>query len=154
VDTDCGAQGKDVAGEVDCARDDDVPPVRHGSEEPGDGDVPVREAEIQIGDACVVCWRSPADRAHLIDRSLVPDHHWDPARTVRLCREHHEKYDDHDLDLLPYLEPHHRAELARAVQVFGLLGTLERVTGMAWRAHPLAPTTTPALHAGGVVSDA
>ena len=95
-------------------------------------------SEIQTGNACIVCWRAPTDRAHLIDRSLAPDPHGDPLRVVFLCREHHESYDNHDLDLLPYLEDRHRPELARAVAVFGLVGTLERVTGMAWRAHPLA----------------
>lgn len=92
---------------------------------------------------CVVCWKA-GENAHLIDRSLVPDPDSDPRRVVALCREHHEQYDDHELDLLPYLEPGHRSELARAVEIFGLLGTLERVTGMAWRAHPLAPRANEA----------
>jgi hypothetical protein len=51
---------------------------------------------------------------------------------VSLCRDHHTAYDDHRLDLLPYLEPGHRSELARAVEVHGLIGTLERVTGQHW----------------------
>lgn len=93
---------------------------------------------IQTGNACIVCWRSPTDRAHLIDRSLAADPYGDPRRVVFLCREHHDAYDAHTLDLLPYLEPHHRAELARAVELVGLVTTIERVTGMAWRAHPLA----------------
>lgn len=87
---------------------------------------------VQTGNACIVCWKSPTDRAHLIDRSLVPDRHWDPARIVFLCREHHDAYDAHELDLLPYLEARHRHELARAVECFGLLATLERVTGKTW----------------------
>lgn len=90
--------------------------------------------DVQTGNACIVCWKTPTDRAHLIDRSLVPDPHSDPLRVVRLCRGHHDAYDDHELDLLPYLEPNHRAELARAVKIFGLVGTLERVTGSTW--HP------------------
>lgn len=89
-------------------------------------------SELQTGNACIVCWRSPTDRAHLIDRSLAPDPYSDPARVVYLCREHHDVYDDHRLDLLPYLEPRHRHELARAVEVHGLIGTLERVTGCSW----------------------
>ncbi len=98
----------------------------------GGRDVP--EAEVQTGNACIVCWRSPTDRAHLIDRSLAPDPHGDPKRVVFLCREHHEAYDNHTLNLLPYLEPRHRAELARAVEVFGLIGTLKRVTGKSFLA--------------------
>lgn len=90
------------------------------------------DAEIQTGNACIVCWRAPTDRAHLIDRSLFPDAHADPARVIYLCREHHNAYDAHELDLLPYLEPRYRHELARAVECFGLIGTLERVTGKSW----------------------
>lgn len=89
-------------------------------------------SEIQTGNACIVCWRSPTDRAHLIDRSLAPDPYSDPMRVVYLCREHHDAYDAHELDLLDVLEKRHRRELARAVEVFGLLGTLKRVSGTAW----------------------
>lgn len=78
--------------------------------------------------ACIVCWRQ-GEHAHLIDRSLCPDPYQEPRRIVALCREHHERYDAHQLDLLPYLEPGHRSELARAVECVGLLGTLKRVTG-------------------------
>jgi hypothetical protein len=94
------------------------------------------EVEVQTGNACIVCWRSPTDRAHLIDRSLAPDPYSDPARVVYLCREHHDAYDGHTLDLLPYLEPRHRHELARGVEIFGLVGTLERVTGHHWHPGP------------------
>lgn len=81
---------------------------------------------------CIVCWRAPADRAHVIDRSLAPDAGGDMLRTVRLCRHHHTEYDDHRLDLLPYLAKTHRAELALAVELVGLVTTLERVTGKTW----------------------
>jgi hypothetical protein len=91
------------------------------------------------GDACIVCWQGPADRAHLIDRSLVSDPHEEPKRTVRLCREHHEAYDNHTLDLLPFLEKCFRPELARAVEIAGLVTTLERVTGRAWAPIPTLP---------------
>jgi hypothetical protein len=87
---------------------------------------------VQTGNACIVCWRSPTDRAHVIDRSLARDPYSDPARVVYLCREHHDAYDNHTLDLLPYLEPRHRHELARAVELVGLITTLERVTGCTW----------------------
>ena len=89
--------------------------------------------DLEIGDACIVCWQTPTDRAHLIDRSLVPDPQNHPLRVVRLCRAHHGAYDDHRLDLLPFLEPRHRRELAYAVEIFGLVGTLERVTGLGLR---------------------
>lgn len=89
------------------------------------------------GRACIVCWQGPTDRAHLIDRSVAPDPDSDPLRVVRLCRAHHDAYDAHTLDLLPFLEKGLRAELARAVEVAGLVTTLERVTGRAWAPIPI-----------------
>src|SRR5262245_29804543 len=93
-------------------------------------------ADVQTGNACLVCWKAPTDRAHLIDRSLAPDPYGDPLRVIYLCRAHHEEYDSHRLDLLPYLQDRHRRELARAVELVGLITTLERVTGAAWQPVP------------------
>ncbi len=75
----------------------------------------------------------PVDPAHLIPRALCPDTDGDPRAVVPLCRHHHDGYDGKpgvapSLDLLPYLEPHYRDELAFAVQRVGLLSTLRRVT--------------------------
>jgi hypothetical protein len=53
----------------------------------------------------------------------------DPDCVVALCRRHHRAYDAGRLDLLPYLEPICRRELAHAVGHLGLVGTLRRVTG-------------------------
>lgn len=85
------------------------------------------------GQPCLVCWQLPSDPAHLIDRSLVPDPTGDPLRVVPLCRKHHDAYDDRDLDLLPYLRRQGR-EVGHAVEIFGLLSTLERVTNTRWSA--------------------
>lgn len=104
----------------------------HAARETATADSQIHADEVQTGNACLVCWRAPTDRAHLIDRSLAPDPYSDPRRIVFLCREHHDAYDAHELDLLPYLQTRHRPELAYAVEIFGLIGTLERVTGMHW----------------------
>lgn len=79
--------------------------------------------------ACVVCREPGCDPAHLIDRSLLTEGQDDPRAVVGLCRGHHRAYDDGQLDLLPYLEPHWREELAFAVERFGLRATYQRVTG-------------------------
>lgn len=86
-------------------------------------------------DVCVVCWQVPTDRAHLVDRSLAPDPFDDPLRVVHLCRRHHDEYDAHELDLLGPLGVRHRQEVARAVEVHpgGILGALERLSGLKWR---------------------
>ena len=84
--------------------------------------------------ACLVC-RGHAGHchpAHLIDRSLTTVGQDDPRAVIPLCPEHHRLYDDPigtgGIDLLPFLEPHYRAELAYAVERVGLLTTLRRVT--------------------------
>jgi hypothetical protein len=82
------------------------------------------------GRACLVCASTPVDAAHLIDRSLGSGD--DPRDVVPLCRRHHREYDQGALDLLPYLEPRYRTELARAVELVGLLRALARVTNHRW----------------------
>lgn len=83
--------------------------------------------------SCLVCAGAPVHPAHLIDRSLCPTGADDALAVVALCPSHHRQYDDHELSILEYLEPHHRDELAFAVKRFGLISTLERVTGERWR---------------------
>jgi hypothetical protein len=46
-----------------------------------------------------------------------------------LCRPCHRAYDRGELDLLPYLEPAWRAQLAHAVGHVGLIAALRRITG-------------------------
>lgn len=76
---------------------------------------------------CVRCKRPDRSTpAHLIDRSLGGDD--DPRAVVPLCLECHRLYDDGRCDLLPFLEPHYRAELAYAVELVGLVAALNRIT--------------------------
>jgi hypothetical protein len=88
--------------------------------------------------SCIVCGRQPEwdgiplDPMHLIDRSLCADPSNDPLRVVPGCRLCHSAYDDGKLDLLPFLEPGWRAELAEAVRLYGLIPTLQRVTNERW----------------------
>jgi hypothetical protein len=86
-----------------------------------------RQQEAVRDKACIVCTASPCDPAHLIDKSLATDL-GDPRAVVPLCRRCHRAYDEGGLDLLPYLEPRWRVELAFAVERVGLLSTLQRVT--------------------------
>jgi hypothetical protein len=46
---------------------------------------------------------------------------------VPLCRFHHRAYDRRELDLLPFLEPAWRAQVAHAVGHIGLIGALRRI---------------------------
>lgn len=84
--------------------------------------------------ACVCCAKhaGACHPAHLIPKGLVHDGEGDPRATVPLCPEHHRLFDTGELDLLPHLEPHWREQLAYAVERFGLLPTLRRVTNQRW----------------------
>jgi hypothetical protein len=80
------------------------------------------------GAPCIVCAaRTAIDPAHLVPRGIGG---CDDARcVVALCRIHHRAYDRGRLDLVPYLEPRHRAQAAHAVAHLGLIGALRRLSG-------------------------
>lgn len=86
------------------------------------------------GKACLVCRRpGPCHPAHIVDRSLLGEDQDHELAVIWLCaQECHRAYDDGDLSILEYLEPHHRDRLGFAVARFGLLRTLERVTNQRW----------------------
>ena len=77
---------------------------------------------------CIVCGaRTAVDPAHVVPRSLGGCD--DALCVVALCRPHHRAYDRGRLDLVPYLEPSHRAQAAHAVGHLGLAGALRRLSG-------------------------
>jgi hypothetical protein len=81
------------------------------------------------GRPCIVCGATHRiDPAHLIPRSLGGC--GDPTCVVPLCRSCHRAYDRGERDLLPYLEPAWRAQLAHAVGHVGLIGALRRISGL------------------------
>ena len=87
-----------------------------------------RQRAAVAGRSCIVCGTERRiDPAHLIPRSLGGC--GDAACCVPLCRPHHRAYDRGELDLLPYLEPAWRAQLAHAVGHVGLIGALRRISG-------------------------
>lgn len=80
------------------------------------------------GRTCIVCGSERRiDPAHLIPRSLGGC--GDALCVVPACRRCHRAYDRGELDLLPYLEPGWRAQLAHAVGHAGLMGALRRISG-------------------------
>jgi hypothetical protein len=81
------------------------------------------------GRPCIVCGAtSPVDPAHLTSRAQGGCDA--PTCCIALCRVHHRAYDAGELDLLPFLEPGCRAQLAHAVGHVGLIGALRRVSGI------------------------
>lgn len=98
-----------------------------------------RQRTAVAGRVCIVCGSDRRiDAAHLIPRSLGGC--GDPLCVVPACRVHHRAYDRGELDLLPYLEPGWRAQLAHAVGHVGLIGALRRIRGR----HLVAPDTASA----------
>lgn len=87
-----------------------------------------RQRASVAGRPCIVCGADRrVDAAHLIPRSLGG---CGEVRCVTaLCRACHRAYDRGELDLLPYLEPAWRAQLAHAVGHVGLIGALRRISG-------------------------
>jgi len=80
-----------------------------------------------VGSACVVCQQTKGiTPAHLAPRSLGGCDESDCV--VPMCFLHHRAYDTGRLDLLPYLEPCWRVELAHAVLHLGLIGAYRRLT--------------------------
>jgi hypothetical protein len=83
------------------------------------------------GRSCLVCGKRPVDPAHLVPRSLGGCD--EPDCVVPLDRRCHRAYDRGELDLLPYLEPWYRAELAHALTHLSLLSLVRLVTETRWR---------------------
>jgi hypothetical protein len=71
---------------------------------------------------CRVCRRGDGhiDAAHVIPRSLAPNHGEQADAIVGLCRVCHTEYDEHRLDLLPFLS------LAEQVSAVLAAGGIER----------------------------
>jgi len=79
------------------------------------------------GRPCILCGSEHrVDAAHVIPRALGRS---DALCVCPLCRRCHAAYDAGELDLLPYLEPGFRAQVAHAVGHVGLIGALRRISG-------------------------
>jgi predicted restriction endonuclease len=88
---------------------------------------PAQRAKVG-GLRCLVCGAvTHVDPAHLVPRTLGGCDAADCV--VPLCRTHHRAYDQGRLDLVAYLEPQWRAEVAHAVCHLGLMRTLRRLSG-------------------------
>jgi hypothetical protein len=86
------------------------------------------QREKVAGLGCLVCGRrGRVDPAHLVPRTLGGCD--DESCVVPLCRWCHRAYDDGELDLVGYLEPRWRAEVAHAILHLGLIGALRRLSG-------------------------
>ena len=113
-----------------------TPPLRPAQRSPspraaGPARWPLSASDAQrakiVGAWCIVCQQTKGlTPAHLASRAHGGCDH--PHCVVPLCWLHHRAFDTGRLELLPYLEPLWRAEIAHAVSHLGLIGTLRRLT--------------------------
>lgn len=102
-------------------------PLLSAKRRPGDAASDAQRAKI-VGAACVVCRQTKGlTPAHLAPRGMGGCDH--PDCVVAMCRLHHRAYDTGRLDLLAYLEPRWRSEIAHAVGHLGLISAYRRLTG-------------------------
>jgi hypothetical protein len=84
------------------------------------------QREKIVGRWCIVCQQTKGiTRAQLTPRALGGCD--DPDCVVPLCWMHHRAYDTGALELLGYLEPAWRVEVAQAVLHLGLIGAMRRL---------------------------
>jgi hypothetical protein len=108
-------------------------PVRSPGKPEGEGEaarLPLAASAAQrakiVGQGCVVCAQTKGiTPAHLAPRSMGGCDESDCV--VPLCWLHHRAYDTGRLELLPYLEPQWRGEVAHAVVHLGLIGAVRRL---------------------------
>lgn len=77
------------------------------------------------GGRCRVCQNTGSEAAHTIGRTHDRDGIVHPHDVVPLCKKHHTAYDQHKLDLLPYLS---HDEQAAAVSHVGIVSAMRRLT--------------------------
>lgn len=84
-------------------------------------------AKVETERGCRICGsRELVEAAHTIARRHDADDGLvDPDDIVPLCQTHHQSYDKHELDLLPYLT---HVEQAAAVSHVGIVSAMRRLT--------------------------
>lgn len=86
-----------------------------------------QRVKVKNEGTCRVCRNEEPDPAHITPRSIGGCN--DPACVMALGRRCHRLYDEHRLDVLPYLT---RDEQAHAVLHLGIVGALQRLTNEKW----------------------
>ena len=54
----------------------------------------VAKIKSMLPPVCIICGRHGTDAAHLLPKSVWPEHYTEPLNIVCLCRECHNKYDN------------------------------------------------------------
>ncbi|WP_300701267.1 HNH endonuclease [Bacteroides sp.] len=54
----------------------------------------VAKIKRNLPSVCAICGKLAVDAAHLVPKSIYPEHYTNPLNIVGLCRECHNKYDN------------------------------------------------------------
>ena len=54
----------------------------------------VKRIKQTLPQSCAICGKIGIDAAHLLPKSVYPEHYTNPLNIVLLCRECHQKYDN------------------------------------------------------------
>ena len=54
----------------------------------------VAKIKQSLSPFCVICGKPAVDAAHLVPKSMYPEHYTNPQNIVGLCRECHNRYDN------------------------------------------------------------
>lgn len=54
----------------------------------------IAKIKQRLSPYCVICGRNAVDAAHLVPKSVYPEHYTNPLNIVGLCRECHNRYDN------------------------------------------------------------
>lgn len=54
----------------------------------------IAKIKSELSPYCVICGNRSTDAAHLIPKSIYPEHYTNPLNIVCLCRECHNRYDN------------------------------------------------------------
>ncbi|MFT0497803.1 HNH endonuclease [Bacteroides thetaiotaomicron] len=54
----------------------------------------VAKIKQSLSPFCAICGKPAVDAAHLIPKSMYPEHYTNPQNIVGLCREYHNRYDN------------------------------------------------------------
>lgn len=54
----------------------------------------VKNIKLELPTTCAICGKPAVDAAHLVPKSMYPEHYTNPLNIVGLCRECHSRYDN------------------------------------------------------------
>ena len=79
---------------------------------------------------CRICTSAAIETAHLVPRGRGAPRYDQPDICIPLCKRHHTAFDDHELDVLPYID---RDEEVATVRLLGIERAYKQLVGYDYR---------------------